>query len=139
MPKLKDPNVWFQNALKVTENPAASGWLKNALVEAINRDPVDAAGDAEVLCRILKLRAAAVQKGPERSGALGCSSQHDLARSLGASCDEHGALQVNAHQETTVSRLYAAGDVVRGLNQVVVAAAESAIGATGIHNKLRGR
>ena len=45
MPKLKDPNVWFQNALKVTENPAASGWLKNALVEAINRDPVDAAGD----------------------------------------------------------------------------------------------
>lgn len=112
MPKLKDPNVWFQNAL----------------VEAINRDPVDAAGDAEVLCRILKLRAAAVQKGPERSGALGCSSQHDLTRSLGASCDEHGALQVNAHQETTVSRLYAAGDVVRGLNQVVVAAAESAIG-----------
>ena len=62
MPKLKDPNVWFQNALKVTEDPAASGWLKNALVEAINRDPVDAAGDAEVLCRILKLRAAAVQK-----------------------------------------------------------------------------
>jgi hypothetical protein len=32
MPKLKDPNVWFQNALKVTEDPAASGWLKNALV-----------------------------------------------------------------------------------------------------------
>jgi hypothetical protein len=62
MPKLKDPNVWFQNALKVTEDPAASGWLKNALVEAINRDPVDAAGDAEVLCRILGLRAAAVQK-----------------------------------------------------------------------------
>ena len=62
MPKLKDPNVWFQNALKVTEDPAASGWLKNALVEAINRDPVDAAGDAEVLCRILRLRAAAVQK-----------------------------------------------------------------------------
>ncbi len=62
MPKLKDPNVWFQNALKVTEDPAASGWLKNALVEAINRDPADAAGDAEVLCRILRLRAAAVQK-----------------------------------------------------------------------------
>ena len=63
MPKLKDPNVWFQNARRVTEDPAASDWLKNALLEAINRDPVDAAGDAEVLCRILKLRAAAVQKG----------------------------------------------------------------------------
>jgi thioredoxin reductase (NADPH) len=69
--------------------------------------------------------------------ALGCKSQHDLARSLRASCDEHGALVVNAHQETTVPGLYAAGDVVRGLNQVVVAAAESAIAATDIHNRLR--
>ena len=71
MPKLKDPNVWFQNARRVTEDPAASDWLKNALLEAINRDPVDAAGDAEVLCRILKLRADAVQKGPERSATTG--------------------------------------------------------------------
>jgi thioredoxin reductase (NADPH) len=69
--------------------------------------------------------------------ALGCSAQNDLARSLMAECDEHGALQVNAHQETSVPGLYAAGDVVRGLNQVVVAAAESAIAATDIHNKLR--
>jgi thioredoxin reductase (NADPH) len=37
-----------------------------------------------------------------------------------------------------VPRLYAAGDVVRGLNQFVVAAAESAIAATDIHKKLRG-
>jgi hypothetical protein len=66
MPKLKDPNVWFQNARRVTDDPAASDWLKNALLEAINRDPVDAAGDAEVLCRILKQRAAVVQKGSER-------------------------------------------------------------------------
>jgi len=70
MPKLKDPNVWFRDALKITEDPASSDWLKNALVEAINRDPVDSAGDAEVLCRILKLRAAAVQKA-ELSGATG--------------------------------------------------------------------
>jgi thioredoxin reductase (NADPH) len=70
--------------------------------------------------------------------ALGCSPQHDLARSLRAECDQHGALVVNAHQETSVPGLYAAGDLVRGLNQVVVAAAESAIAATDIHNKLRG-
>jgi hypothetical protein len=81
MPKLKDPNVWFQNALKVTEDPAASGWLKNALVEAINRDPVDAAGDAEVLCRILKLRAAAVQKA-ELSGATGKASETTASRRI---------------------------------------------------------
>ncbi len=70
--------------------------------------------------------------------ALGCSPQRDLAHSLLAACDDHGALRVNAHQETSVPRLYAAGDVVRGLNQVVVAASESAIAATDIHNKLRG-
>ncbi len=75
MPKLKDPNVWFQSARRVTEDPAASDWLKNALLEAINRDPVDAAGDAEVLCRILKLRAAAVQKGSERPSTTGRSSK----------------------------------------------------------------
>jgi hypothetical protein len=71
MPRVTDPNIWFQSARKVTEDPAASDWLKNALLDAINRDPVDAAGDAEVLCRILKLRAAAVQKAPERSGTTG--------------------------------------------------------------------
>ena len=79
MPKLKDPNVWFQNALKVTEDPAASGWLKNALLEAINRDPVDAAGDAEVLYRILKLRSAAVQKAAH-SGATGRAAKTASAR-----------------------------------------------------------
>ena len=62
MRKRSDPNAWFQQALRVTEDAATSGWLKNALVEAINRDPVDAAGDAEVLSRILQLRAAAVQR-----------------------------------------------------------------------------
>lgn len=69
--------------------------------------------------------------------ALGSTPQHGLACSLGAQCDERGALTVNAHQRTSVPRLYAAGDVVRGLNQVVVAAAEGAIAATDIHNQLR--
>lgn len=69
--------------------------------------------------------------------ALGCTAQNSLAVHLGAHCDEHGALSVSAHQETSVPRLYAAGDVVRGLNQVIVAAAEAGIAATDIHNKLR--
>jgi thioredoxin reductase (NADPH) len=70
--------------------------------------------------------------------ALGCTAQNSLAVTLGAACDERGALRVNPHQETTIPRLYAAGDVVRGLNQVVIAAADGAIAATDIHNKLRG-
>lgn len=63
MRKRRNPNDWLQQALKVTESPITSDWLKNALVEAINREPVDAAGNAEVLCGILQLRAAAIQRG----------------------------------------------------------------------------
>jgi thioredoxin reductase (NADPH) len=69
--------------------------------------------------------------------ALGCTPQNQLAASLGARRDAAGALIVNSHQETSIPGLYAAGDVVRGLNQVIVAAAEAAIAATDIHNKLR--
>jgi thioredoxin reductase (NADPH) len=69
--------------------------------------------------------------------ALGCTPQNALAAKLGAELDNTKALVVNTHQQTSVANLYAAGDVVRGLNQVVVAAAEAAIAATDIHNKLR--
>ena len=40
------------------------------------------------------------------------------------------------HQETSVDGLYAAGDVVRGLNQISVAEGAAAIAATAIHNRL---
>jgi len=69
--------------------------------------------------------------------ALGCAIQNRLATALGAELDAVGSLKVNAHQQTSVPGLYAAGDVVRGLNQVVIAAAEAAIAATDIHNQLR--
>lgn len=69
--------------------------------------------------------------------ALGCKPQNDLARRLGAAHDADGNLVVDAHQQTSVDGLYAAGDVVRGLNQVAIAAAEAVIAATAIHNRLR--
>ena len=68
-------------------------------------------------------------------GAL--ASKRTRAASLGAECDANNSLRVDAHQQTTVAGLYAAGDIVRGLNQVVVAAAEAALAATNIHNRLR--
>jgi thioredoxin reductase (NADPH) len=70
-------------------------------------------------------------------GALGCSPRIGLAAGLGARCDDSNALQVSHHQQTSVDGLYAAGDNVRGLNQVIIAAAEAAIAATDIHNRLR--
>jgi thioredoxin reductase (NADPH) len=69
--------------------------------------------------------------------ALGCEPQSRLARACGASCDAAGNLTVDAHQQTSVANLYAAGDVVRGLNQIAVATGEAAIAATAIHNRLR--
>lgn len=69
--------------------------------------------------------------------ALGCSAQADLAIRAGAQQDELGKLLVDTHQMTSVPGLYAAGDVVRGLNQIAVGAGEAAIAATAIHNRLR--
>ncbi len=69
--------------------------------------------------------------------ALGTSPNADLARDLGARLADDGRLEVDLHQRTSVPGLYAAGDVVRGLNQIAVASAEAAVAATDIHNTLR--
>ncbi|MDY7524546.1 NAD(P)/FAD-dependent oxidoreductase [Sphingomonas sp. 10B4] len=68
--------------------------------------------------------------------AFGTTAQSDLAASLGARMDDAGRLFVSAHQETSVTSLYAAGDLVRGLNQISVANGEAAIAATAVHNAL---
>jgi len=69
--------------------------------------------------------------------ALGTSPNAELAGALGARVGDDGCLLVDTHQATSVPGLYAAGDVVRGLNQIAVAGAEAAIAATAIHNVLR--
>jgi thioredoxin reductase (NADPH) len=69
--------------------------------------------------------------------ALGTLVNSGPAQLLGARCSEDGALLVDAHQQTSVPGLYAAGDVVAGLNQIAVAMGHAAIAATAIHNRLR--
>ena len=69
--------------------------------------------------------------------ALGTSPNADLADSLDARTGEDGRLFVDARQQTSLDGLYAAGDVVRGLNQIAVASSEAAVAATAIHNALR--
>ncbi len=68
--------------------------------------------------------------------AFGVTPQSELARGLGARLDDSGRLVTGQHQETSVDGLYAAGDVVRGLNQISVAEGEAAVAATAIHNRL---
>jgi thioredoxin reductase (NADPH) len=68
--------------------------------------------------------------------ALGCKVHSDLAIALGAKSNEVGCLTVDSKQQTSVPGLYAAGDVVSDLHQLVVAEGHAAIAATAIHNSL---
>jgi len=67
---------------------------------------------------------------------LGAKCQTQLAVELGAKVDAAGELIVDRRMQTSVEHLYAAGDVVSGLNQVSVAVGHAAIAATAIHNSL---
>jgi thioredoxin reductase (NADPH) len=67
--------------------------------------------------------------------ALGLNYRAGLGIALGARHDPSGALLVDGHNQTTVKGLYAAGDVVRGLDQIVVAMGHAAVAATHIHNR----
>ena len=81
--------------------------------------------------------------GPVRFRAvysgLGIDPQNSLARRLGLDLAEDGRITADAHQETSVPRVFAAGDVVTGLNQIAVAMAQAEIAATRVHNLLRVR
>lgn len=82
--------------------------------------------------------------GPEQTvrfdalyAALGCVARSELAVQAGARLDDQSRLFVDDHQQTSVPGLFAAGDLVRGLNQISTAQGEAAIAATAIHNRLR--
>lgn len=69
--------------------------------------------------------------------ALGVTPRTGLALAAGARHDDQGRLVVDEHQQTSIPGLYAAGDMVRGLNQIATAQGEAAIAATAMHNQLR--
>lgn len=71
--------------------------------------------------------------------ALGAAVQSDLATAVGASCSADGAILTDWHQRTSAASLYAAGDVVVGLNQITSALGEAAIAATAVRNDLEQR
>ena len=68
--------------------------------------------------------------------ALGCTVRSQMALELGARGDNVGCLKVDDHQQTSIKRLYAAGDVVTDLHQLSVAIGHAAVAATAIHNRL---
>lgn len=70
-------------------------------------------------------------------GALHVRPRSHLGRALGAEVDALGSLITDEHAACSVAGLYAAGDVVPGLDQLVVAASQGSVAATAIHNRLR--
>lgn len=68
--------------------------------------------------------------------ALGSRIRSHLAVEAGARASEDGCLEVDDHQRTSVRGLFAAGDVVKGLDQISHAMGEAGVAATTIRNLL---
>src|SRR4051794_37603037 len=67
--------------------------------------------------------------------ALGSDTHVELALQVGAALKD-GVLVVDSHQRSSVPGLYAAGDVVLGLDQISHAMGEGGVAATAIRNDL---
>jgi len=68
--------------------------------------------------------------------ALGSDTHTQLAEMAGADLSQSECIRVDAHQRTSVPGLYAAGDVVIGLDQISHAMGEGGVAATTIRNDL---
>ncbi len=68
---------------------------------------------------------------------LGIVPQTDLVGGLSPRVSADGRLETGPRQETSIPGLYAAGDVVTGLNQIAVAMAQGEVAATAVHNAAR--
>jgi thioredoxin reductase (NADPH) len=68
---------------------------------------------------------------------LGATPRSMLAVAVGAEVTPTGGILVDSRQQTNVPMLYAAGDVLEGLDQIASAWGQAAIAATAIHNRLR--
>jgi thioredoxin reductase (NADPH) len=68
--------------------------------------------------------------------ALRSAIRSELATAIGAKATDEGCLVVDEHQRTTITGLYAAGDVTKGLDQISHAMGEAGVAATTIRNDL---
>ena len=68
--------------------------------------------------------------------ALGSDTHTQLAEMVGANLSPDSCVKVDSHQRSSVDGLYAAGDVVLGLDQISHAMGEGGVAATTIRNDL---
>ncbi len=69
--------------------------------------------------------------------ALGSVPQTELLRPLGVDLTSAGCIRCADHQCSSVDGLYAAGDIVEGLDQISTAMGHAAVAAVAVHNRLR--
>jgi thioredoxin reductase (NADPH) len=68
--------------------------------------------------------------------ALGSDTHTQLAELVGADLSDDACIKVDDHQRTSIPGLYAAGDVVLGLDQISHAMGEGGVASTTIRNDL---
>lgn len=68
--------------------------------------------------------------------ALGLHANNELGQMLGLEHDVDGQIGVDEHMVTSLTNVFAIGDVAHGLNQISVATGQAAIAATAVHNML---
>lgn len=61
--------------------------------------------------------------------AIGQVPGNDLARMIGLKTDDAGFVEVDSRMRTSIPRIYAAGDIVGGLQQIVTAIGEGSVAA----------
>jgi thioredoxin reductase (NADPH) len=127
--------TWLAMASKDDVDPPDLEQLREAGVRIADSPP------QQIECGVgsgvrVKLRNGQLLEFDTLYPALGITHACGLAAALGARAQADGQLEVDAHQQTAVDGLYAAGDVAVDLNQIAVATGHAAIAATAIHNRL---
>ncbi len=68
---------------------------------------------------------------------IGAVPSSDIARAMGAELDVKGSIKTETNGATNIPGLFAAGDVTGGIKQIIVAAAQGAMAATGAHDYIK--
>ncbi len=120
------------NQEKLKKSPVKIIW--NSVVEKIEGDEVV----RKVLIKNLKTNEA---KELEVDGVfieIGEVPTTEIVKKAGVEVNEKGYIKVNERMETNIKGVYAAGDVIGSLAQIVVAASEGAQAATNAYLYLKG-
>ncbi|HEX2115474.1 MAG TPA: NAD(P)/FAD-dependent oxidoreductase [Alphaproteobacteria bacterium] len=116
-------------------NARERGELRRASIESVEQPVTEVVVERERITKIVTADARSLAFDTLYS-ALGTLARATTAGQLGVKLDEAGRIHVNRAQRTNVPGVYAAGDIVHGLNQISVAMGQAAVAATAIHNAL---